>query len=232
MKAYLSIVWVALWVTNAIADSPEREYAIAAQYYADENWDLAATAFGDLTQQHSDSPQAVDAAFYAGESLVQLNRYDDAAEYFQRFLEAAPEHESRAQAFFRSGECAYLANRPIAALRQLREFNRLYPEHELQQYALPYLGSLSRTASDQEGAIQAFSGALKVLYGFSRSVYPSRRGCIWRCAPHRVRCQLLTVQDLEVVSVLFRAFRLAFTVFQGVRMAWAMLEPFRTAPVR
>ena len=160
VKAYLSIVWVALWVTNAIADSSEREYAIAAQYYADENWDLAATAFGDFTQQHSDSPQAVEAAFYAGESLVQLNRYDDAAEYFQQFLEAAPEHESRAQAFFRSGECAYLANRPVAALRQLREFNRLYPEHELQQYALPYLGSLSQTASDQEGAIQAFSKAL------------------------------------------------------------------------
>jgi len=158
--AYLSIVWVALWVTNAIADSPEREYAIAAQHYADENWDLAAAAFGEFTRQHSESPQAADAAFYAGEALVQLNRYDDAAEYFLRFLEAAPEHEFRARAFFRSGECAYLANRPVAALRQLREFNRLYPDHELQQYALPYIGTLSQIASDQEGAIQAFSRAL------------------------------------------------------------------------
>lgn len=152
-----------------LGQNPETEYALAAGFYARQQWDLSADAFKMFIADHPDTPQASAASFFLGEAYVQQNDFQSAHPAYQHYLNQHPDGEFASRASFRVGECAYRTGNTKAALRALETFVADHPQHELIQYALPYLGELRLTRSEPQLAQAAFETALKHFPGSTLS---------------------------------------------------------------
>ena len=151
-------------VNSARADTPDEQFAAAAEQYRQADWRQACEAFDKLLTAHPDYARAAQARFFYGEALAQLNRLAEARTQFGSLLCADPDHRYARQALFRSGEAAYLLGDLAAANRDLRDFQKRYPDDDLNGYVLPYLAGLELQADNAREAEQLFSDAL-VRYG-------------------------------------------------------------------
>ncbi len=146
--------------THAAAESAEEQFQLAAGYYRQQDWQLAADAFYSLLADHPQDGRVADTRFYLAETLVQLEQFDQAAKQFSAFLLLHPNGQRAARALFRQGECAFLSDKPVGAGRALDEFRQLYPNHPLNAYALPYLAELALQSGDRPWARKLYSEAL------------------------------------------------------------------------
>ena len=153
---------VAVWsVTPAKAGEADDQYAVAAGHYAHQRWQLAAEAFQALLAAHPDFAKRDLAAFYCGESLLQLHRHDEAAVWYRDYLRRSPAGPQARQSLFRLGESAYLSGKNEAAGRELRRFVQQYPDDGLDAFVLAYLGEVALAQADLLAAERYFRQCLK-----------------------------------------------------------------------
>ncbi|MEX2188412.1 MAG: tetratricopeptide repeat protein [Pirellulales bacterium] len=144
----------------AWADAGDDQYAVAAEHYRQQRWQLAADEFAALVSRFADHARRDDAEFFLAESQVQLGDFRAAAEHFRVYLDRAPQGRYAKSALFRGGEAAYLGGQGEEAERQLAAFLTAYADDELAAYALPYLGRLALDAKKYDVAEQRFRQAL------------------------------------------------------------------------
>jgi len=71
-------------------ETPEQAYERGRKLFQQEQWEEAEDVFGDLWEDHPDSPFAADARFYEAEARYGRGKYNGAFELYKRFLEAHP----------------------------------------------------------------------------------------------------------------------------------------------
>jgi len=153
---------VAVWyVTPARADEADDQYAVAAGHYAQQRWQLAAETFQALLTAHPGFAKGDLAAFYYGESLLQLHRHDEAAVWYREYLRRSPTGPQARQSLFRLAESAYLSGRNEPAKRELQRFLQQYPDDGLNAFVLAYLGDVALVQADSLAAERYFRQCLK-----------------------------------------------------------------------
>jgi len=155
----LALAWLGLAVAPC-ASAEVDAIAQAASAYRRGDWEQAAQTLSAFIAAQPDHPRAVDATFYYGETLVQLGRWQEARKQFTSVLERDPGGKHAVAAAFRAGEAAYMSGEDQAAQRELDAFRAAHPDHPLNEYALPYLGSLALQQRDVATAEQRFADSL------------------------------------------------------------------------
>jgi TolA-binding protein len=149
------------WVGPAWAGPADDQYTVAAGYYSQGRWQLAADEFRSLLRQFPQHERADTAAFFLAEALVQLGQYDEAHTTFHNFLQRSPEHRYAQQALFRTGESAFLSGKRDEARRNLEQFLQRYPQDPACAFALPYLGEIALDGGDTQRAQSLYREALQ-----------------------------------------------------------------------
>ncbi|MEX0937765.1 MAG: tetratricopeptide repeat protein [Pirellulales bacterium] len=145
----------------ARADAATDQYAVAAEHYSQQRWDLAAAEFEVFLQRYADHPRAGHARFYLAEALVQAGQYARAHSEFRVLLRGSPEGPFARQAMFRAGESAFLAKDHTNALADLTAFHERYADDPLCRYVLPYLGEIALADGRADEARRWFDIALE-----------------------------------------------------------------------
>ena len=143
------------------ADPADDQYAVAAGLYSRADWDLAAEAFKAFLDDYPGHPKHATAVFFFAETLLQLERFEQAAVHFRRYLDASPDGPQARPALFRAGEAAYLVSEHGQARRHLRSFLAKYPGDRLNAYVLAYLGNIALDDDDLDAAEEHYRRAME-----------------------------------------------------------------------
>ena len=143
------------------ADPADDQYAVAAGLYSQKDWDLAAEEFEAFLNDHPQHPKYDTAVFFLAETLLQLEKFQQAAVYFSRYLDAYPDGKHARPALFRVGEAAYLVSDHGQARRQLGRFLAKYPGDRLNAYTLAYLGNTALADDDLDAAEDYYRRAIE-----------------------------------------------------------------------
>ena len=152
-----------------LADGGDDQYAVAAGHYAQKRWELAVAEFSDFQSNYPLHTRATEAAFYRGESLVQLGRTQEARAEFQSILARDPGGRFARQALFRNGESAYLSGQLAEAKIDLEQFQAQYSGDPLIAYSLAYVGDIALKQGDPATAEAIFNQALRQFPNSPRS---------------------------------------------------------------
>ena len=124
--------------------------ALAADHYAEQRWELAASSFKSFLKQHPQDARTNDAHYYCAESLLQLGRYPEAAQRYEKFLDhAGTEDPRRVDATFRIAEAAYLGARHAQAIERFKPFLDSAPEGSQRMLAETYLAGALLAVAEQ-----------------------------------------------------------------------------------
>lgn len=166
LRIYLKLIFgVAIFFASpscALTQTAQVDYAIAANYYTQENWDEAIEAFGQLIRQYPTSEESVTAKFFIAEILMKQEEYQSAFRSYQNFIQEHPRHAYRSRAAFRLGESAYRLSNYDVAIRSLEDFILKHAQHDLNEYALAYLGEIRLINEEPQLAKRAFETALRI----------------------------------------------------------------------
>ncbi|HEX3659338.1 MAG TPA: tetratricopeptide repeat protein [Pirellulales bacterium] len=127
----------------ARADPADKQYAKATGYYTQGQAALALDEFQKFLADFGDHPKAPLARFYAGESLVLLRKFAEAAEQFRPLVDLRNDLRLARKALFRAGECTYFAGQWADASTLLEQFLKRYADDKLNAYVLTYLGDVA-----------------------------------------------------------------------------------------
>jgi len=155
-----------LCAQTAEALSPQTldaEFAVAADYYAKQQWQQAANAFQNYINKRGQTQHVAAAKFFLGESYVQQNDFESAYQWYESFVRENPLNEFTARATFRMGESAWRTGQHDNALMVLEQFTQDYPNHDLVEFALPYLGKIRLNRTEPQMAKTAFALGLKLF---------------------------------------------------------------------
>jgi TolA-binding protein len=144
----------------ALAEVGDDGFAAAAGHYSARRWELAAEEFTKFLADHPQHAKYTKAAFFLGEALVQLGKFDEALGRFSVVLDLEPKGRYARQALFRAGECAFMAAKDDDARRSLTRFREQYRDDALCAYALQYLGELCLRAGDAGAAEEHYQVAI------------------------------------------------------------------------
>jgi cellulose synthase operon protein C len=147
-KVLLAIALCCAPAVCALADEAENQFAAAAGHYAAQRWEAAADAFANFAREYPGHPKHAKAMFFAGQSLVQLQRYADAYPVFIELLADEPTGPLARQSLFRAGESAYLSGNFDEAKVRLLQFQTLYPRDKMNAAVLMYEAELAVRAGD------------------------------------------------------------------------------------
>ena len=153
-------VLVAVRFTSAESDDADRLYRFARGLYARQQWEAASDELERFIRKHPDHPEAAQAEFYLGETLVQRQRYDEAAQHFHNYWQSQPTGAFRIQALFRRAECDFLASQ-ASADRHLAEFSSTFPDDRLNGLVLNYRGQLALRQGNADQAVLLFRESLQ-----------------------------------------------------------------------
>ena len=145
---------------SSSTDSANTLYNLAATYYGDQDWDAAEREFRNLLEHYPDDDLAMNARFYLGETLIQLNQNQKAEALFDELLERDPHSQFAVRSEFRLAECKYLRNDFENAKRLFQTFVDSHSGNPLTEFALPYLGELHLRASEISQARDVYQEAL------------------------------------------------------------------------
>lgn len=152
-------------IENQSQQTIDDEFAIAADFYAQQQWHQAAVAFQSFIQKRGQTQHVAAAKFFLGECYVQQNDFESAYPWYESFVRENPLNEFTARATFRMGESAWRTGQHDNALRVLEQFTQDHPSHELVEFALPYLGKIRLDRSEPQLAQSAFAMAIKLFPG-------------------------------------------------------------------
>ncbi len=146
---------------GVLADEAADQFSLAADHYSHRRWDLAAEEFATFLAQSPDHDRAPHAAFYLGESLLQLKRYDDARVQYQRVVSRWPSSAFARQASFRAAEMLFLMGKRAEAKPELEAFDKDRREDTLNAYSLAYRGQIALDAGDSNAAEAIYRDAIQ-----------------------------------------------------------------------
>ena len=148
---------------SPIQQTLESDFAAAADFYAQAQWEKAANAFEAYINKRGQKRQLAAAKFFLGECCIQQNDFESAYRWYESFVQENPRHEFTARASFRHGEAAWRIGQHELAVRTFERFTHDYPNHKLVEFALPYLGKIRLDRSEPKLAEAAFTTALKLF---------------------------------------------------------------------
>jgi TolA-binding protein len=158
------LLLAALSFTAPVWAAPaDDQYALSAGHYNASRWREAVGEFRAFLEQFPDDARSVDATFFLGEALVQLDRHAEAGPCFSEVLRRQPDHRHARQALFRAGESAWLCGRRDDAQRDLERFVERYASDALGAYAVPYLGEIALASGDFAAAQEYYAAALSAF---------------------------------------------------------------------
>ena len=148
------------------ASTADEIYGLAAAFYSDQNWRLAVPQFRTLLADYPNDSVSKDAAFYLGESLVQLQEFEEAESVFTSYLDDDSVDENsnkllRVRTRFRLAECAYLNGKFEKAHRLFIEFQEKNDSDALAEFALPYSGELHLRFNAPQKAYEIYAEAIE-----------------------------------------------------------------------
>ncbi len=141
----------------------DADFAVAADFYAQQKWQQAAGAFQVYINKGSHAKHGAAAKFFLGECCVQQSDFESAYQWYASFLRENPLNEFTARATFRMGESAWRTGQNANALQILEQFTQDHPSHELVEFALPYLGKIRLDRSEPQLAKSAFELVLRLF---------------------------------------------------------------------
>jgi TolA-binding protein len=150
-----------VWTGAARADEADDRYTVAAAHYDQGRWKLAVEEFQGLLTAYPQHAKAAQGTFFLAEALLQLKRFDEAAQHYQRYLQREPQGRYARDALFRQGEALYFSGKASRAKTTLTQFTAKYPRDPLCAYGLPYLGDLALGEGDWAGAARAYRQGLE-----------------------------------------------------------------------
>ncbi len=139
-----------------LANEADDQYAVAAGLYARRQWKLAADEFQTFVEKYPSHTKHVESLFFLGETLQQLEKYDQAIARFREYLQREPEGSFAGSARFRSAECLYFLRQFDRAKADLTAFAAKYPDNKLNAYVLAYLGNIALAQDDSVSAERQF----------------------------------------------------------------------------
>lgn len=167
------------------SQSDQDLYDIATGHYARGAWQFAEETFVRLADEHPESELTRESKFFLGETLIQLDRPDDALQAFRQYESYYPQHKNITRCQFRIAECYYLIDKDVVALRKMQDFVFEHPNHALCEYALPIVGNLRLERNEPQIAERAFRIVLQRFpnsaqsetsrLGLARSLYMQGR---------------------------------------------------------
>lgn len=146
----------ALW-----ANERDDQYSLAADHYSHSRWKLAAEEFEAFLGQFPDDDRVSNAAFYLGESLLQLKRYTDARTYYLRVVTRASKSPLAQQAKFRAAEALFLDGQHDEAHIELEAFDKEFGDSKLNAYSLAYRGQIAVDAGEAIAAESYYREAIR-----------------------------------------------------------------------
>ena len=141
-------------------DGADDQYAVAASFYDQKQWDLAAEEFKLFIDRYPNHAKAAEAVYYLGEIFLHSGQFAEARKRFDQYLHGYPDGKFQRAAAFRAAETAYLAGDEKLAKRLLENFTKQYPGDKLNAFVLPYLGELALSESRASTAANLFQEAL------------------------------------------------------------------------
>ena len=161
----LALALLAQGPATAFCALADAQYAAATRDYSAGEWPAAAAEFKAFLAEHPDHPRALEARFFYCETLIQLDRLEEAGQQLNEFLLQSPNHHFAKQALFRSGECLFLLGKGAAALPLFQQFEQQYPTDPLNGFVLSYHGDVALAAGDLATA--------EILFGRSLELFPN-----------------------------------------------------------
>lgn len=136
-------------------------FADATRLYQAGQWATAAAAFDQLAgESQRDRSQIQQACLYSGECFVQLGKYAEARQRYQRVHDQAPGGVLGAQSLFRLGEVAWLSGELVEAKRLLQLYVQKYPAGGSLSFANDYLLQI-RERAELEANFESLNEAVR-----------------------------------------------------------------------
>jgi tetratricopeptide (TPR) repeat protein len=156
---------------TCLAESPEFEKATAL--FQQRQWAQAAAAFADVEKK---TPGQTDALLFAGKSLVNLSRFDDAGDALQSYLKAHPKSDDAA---YLLAYVRFRQNRPKESLELMHTAAALKPPttDDLKIGGLDYvlMGDYADAGRYLEEAVRIDPNNLEARYHLGRVRYQENR---------------------------------------------------------
>lgn len=162
LAALLCALACAPLIAASMVDDFSDQDALASGYYDQQQWEAASKIWGELVTQFPDDPRSAEAAFFRGESLLQLGQLQTARDQFLDFLESWPEHARADDVTYRVGETAYLLGLRSEAEPPLLEYTERLPDAPLSHFAWTYLGEIAAEETRWTEARSAFEKGLRL----------------------------------------------------------------------
>ncbi|MBC8351833.1 MAG: tetratricopeptide repeat protein, partial [Planctomycetes bacterium] len=147
--------------TGVRADQASDQFTLAADHYSQQRWDLASTEFEAFLEQFPSHERASRASFYAGESLLQLKKYNDARVLYQRVFSQTPNSQFARQATFRAAEMLFLAGNHEEAKGELEAFDADQGSDTFNAYSLAYRGEIAVDEGEPDTAEALYRDAIR-----------------------------------------------------------------------
>jgi tetratricopeptide (TPR) repeat protein len=160
----------ALWALLALDGfAQSASFADAMMLFRQRQWAAAAAAFEKLEKSE---PTKTDALLFAGKSLVNLERFEDAADALSAYLSSHPESD---EAAYLLAYIKFRENKPADSLNLFTAAAKIKPPHadDLKIVALDYelLDDQASAAKYLEQALAMQPGNVEVLYYLGRVRY-------------------------------------------------------------
>lgn len=119
--------------------SPENLFNAAYTDFSRGKFEVALAGFEAALRADLIGPRADDAQYWIGETLVELERYDEAIKAFDRVLVAYPESDMRLPSLLKKGLALFEARRTAEAVTVLQSLIDEHPDSDEARIAEEYL---------------------------------------------------------------------------------------------
>ena len=137
-RTILVLVFIACAVAPAVAQELPAGVSRGLREYQAGEFETALASFGQVSE--TAGPYAGYAEFWIARSLMALNRFQEAADGFDLFLDEFEPHPYRQEAEYQRARLFYLSGEYEAAIQRFGRFLQMYPESDFTANALYWTG--------------------------------------------------------------------------------------------
>ena len=127
----LFMIMVPTAAIQAQAYNESKDFSYALKLYDENFYDVAAQQFSSFITRYPDSDRIAEAHFYHGNSLFNIEDFEQARIVFQNLAVTFPDNQRAADAWRRVGESYEELNKAADAAKAFETVKILYPNHSL-----------------------------------------------------------------------------------------------------